>query len=154
MWSIPACVIIAFLLVAVENVGSQLESPHPLLPVDELVGFGFYRDFWEKEKKEKKAKKKKKTETKNSVFSRLFFFSKTFQKTKTKQVGIAVGGVRDAGGSWWLDPEEREKEEESESEDEELGELGAGTLPLPLAPPLALNNNINTFPSPAKQETV
>ena len=38
MWSIPACVIIAFLLVAVENVGSQLESPHPLLPVDELVG--------------------------------------------------------------------------------------------------------------------
>ena len=95
--------IIAFLLVAVENVGSQLESPHPLLPVDELVE-------------------------------------------------IAVGGVKDAGGSWWLEPEEREKEEEeeeSESEEEvEVGELA--TLP----PLLALNNNNTAFSSPAKQETV
>ena len=138
LWSIPACVIIAFLLVAVENVGSQLESPHPLLPVDELVG-------------------------------------------------IAVGGVRDAGGSWWLEPEEREMAEEEEEEEgegsdgsdeggEEVGELfdgggaaaGAVTATLPPLPsPLAAmtttttttnnnnKNNTNTFSSPvARQETV
>ena len=144
LWSIPACVIIAFLLVAVENVGSQLESPHPLLPVDELVG-------------------------------------------------IAVGGVRDAGGRWWVDPEEREMLEGEEEEDEEgegesgsddegegrgegVGEVAAAavaaaaaalTLP-PLPAPVAAmnstttttttttnNNNTNAFSSPAaKQETV
>ena len=58
---------------AVENVGSQLESPHPVLPVDELVG-------------------------------------------------IAVAGVRDAGGRWWLGPEEREMAEEEEGEEGETDE--------------------------------
>lgn len=87
LWSIPACVIIAFLLVAVENVGSQLESPHPVLPVDELVG-------------------------------------------------MAVAGVQDAGGRWWLEPEEREmaeeegeegeEEETDESDDDESDEGGGG----------------------------
>jgi len=145
LWSIPACVIIAFLLVAVENVGSQLESPHPLLPVDELVSLACREAF---------GKRRRKNETFQQEENSLFF-PPLYLQNKKQQVGIAVGGVKDAGGGWWLEPDEREKEEEESESDDDEEVVGEPTLPVP-PPPLALNssNSNYTFSSPAKQETV